>query len=60
MGKATEAPINPRVLDWAVSQSGLFLPEIADAAEVDLGDPQAWLRNEQKPGVAAVPPTESS
>ena len=43
MGKVTEVPVTPEVLDWAIAESGYTLPEIADAAGVELADLRAWL-----------------
>ena len=54
MGKATYVPITPAVLDWAITESGLSLPEVAEAADVEAEDLRAWLADERKPGVTAV------
>jgi Zn-dependent peptidase ImmA (M78 family) len=54
MGKVTEVPITPDVLDWAIAESGYTLPEVADAAGVDVADLNSWLRGQGRPGVTAV------
>ncbi|MBI4264882.1 MAG: ImmA/IrrE family metallo-endopeptidase [Acidobacteria bacterium] len=54
MGKITEVPVTPEVLDWAIGESGYSLPELADAAGVELQDLNAWLKGEARPGVTAV------
>jgi transcriptional regulator with XRE-family HTH domain len=54
MGKVTEVPVTPEVLDWAIAESGYTVPEVADAAGVDLADLNAWLKGKARPGVTAV------
>jgi transcriptional regulator with XRE-family HTH domain len=54
MGKVTQVPITPEVLDWAIGESGYTIPEVADAAGVDVADLNAWLNGRSRPGVTAV------
>jgi len=54
MGKVTEVPITREVLHWAIGESGYTVPEVADAAGVDLVDLHAWLKGKSRPGVTAV------
>lgn len=54
MGKVTEVPITPEVLDWAIGESGYTVLEVADAAGVDVADLNAWLKGRGRPGVTAV------
>jgi Zn-dependent peptidase ImmA (M78 family) len=54
MGKVTEVPVTPEVLDWAIAESGYTVREVADAAGVDLADLNAWLKGKARPGVTAV------
>jgi Zn-dependent peptidase ImmA (M78 family)/transcriptional regulator with XRE-family HTH domain len=54
MGKVTEVPITPAVLDWAIGESGYTVREVAEAAGVDLDDLNSWLKGRGRPGVTAV------
>ncbi|MEQ1761206.1 MAG: ImmA/IrrE family metallo-endopeptidase [Vicinamibacterales bacterium] len=44
-------PITPAVLDWAVSESGFTLPQLALEAGVELQDLTDWLEARALPGV---------
>ncbi|HLG59331.1 MAG TPA: XRE family transcriptional regulator [Vicinamibacterales bacterium] len=54
MGKVTEVPVTPAVLDWAIAESGYTLSEVADATGVELEDLHAWLKGKARPGVIAL------
>jgi len=54
MGKVTEVPITPELLDWAIGESGYTIPEVADAVGVDIADLNGWLKGTGRPGVTAV------
>ena len=54
MARVTKVPVTPEVLDWAITESGYTLPELADAAGVDLDDLNAWLQGKARPGVTAA------
>ena len=54
MGKVTEVPVTKEVLDWAIAESGYTIPEVAEAAGVELEHLKAWLNGTARPGVTAV------
>jgi Zn-dependent peptidase ImmA (M78 family) len=54
MALATEVPITPSVLEWAIDQSGFELDEVARAADVSITELQAWLNGNTKPGLGQM------
>lgn len=54
MGKVTEVPVTPAVLEWAIAESGMSLPDVAEAVGVDLAELNAWLNGDARPGITAV------
>ena len=49
MGKAIYVPITPKVLDWAIRESGYTADEVATKAHVPRDELRAWLRDDGKP-----------
>ena len=47
-------PITPAVLDWAISDSGFSVEQIAEEAGVQLADLNDWLSAKSQPGVTEV------
>jgi len=47
-------PITPAVLDWAISDSGFSVEQIAEEAGVQLADLNDWLGAKSQPGVTEV------
>jgi Zn-dependent peptidase ImmA (M78 family) len=54
MGRATEVPITPSVLRWAVTESGYTNEDIAQAVGVGLPDLDRWASGEVKPTLTQV------
>lgn len=54
MGRRTEVPITPDVLRWAVAESGASIPEVSQAAGVDVREFEAWLQDQSKPSVTQI------
>jgi Zn-dependent peptidase ImmA (M78 family) len=54
MGRRTEVPITPDVLRWAVAESGISIPEVSEAAGVDVEEFEAWLQDHGKPSVTQI------
>lgn len=49
MSRVTQVPITPSVLDWAISESGYSLKEIADAVGVTIETFEHWKSGNPKP-----------
>jgi Zn-dependent peptidase ImmA (M78 family) len=49
MGRATEVPVTPSVLRWAIEESGYSTEDIAQAVGVRLSVLERWVSGEQKP-----------
>jgi Zn-dependent peptidase ImmA (M78 family)/transcriptional regulator with XRE-family HTH domain len=51
MGKTIRVPITPEVLDWAISESGYTLEQVAHKSDVSLGDLKLWLLGVGEPSL---------
>ena len=51
MGKATEVPITPLVLDWALKESGFVDDVIAEELSVPVSEIAAWRTGASRPNV---------
>lgn len=51
MAKAKEIPINPLVLRWAITESGLDIQDIATKLKIDISRLREWNRGDNKPGL---------
>lgn len=51
MAHATEVPITPSVLGWAIDESGYSLEELALSAGVSLAELAEWLSGDSKPSL---------
>jgi Zn-dependent peptidase ImmA (M78 family)/transcriptional regulator with XRE-family HTH domain len=47
--KATEVPLTPTVLEWAIKESGYSVPEVARAIGIDESELGEWLRGKSNP-----------
>lgn len=51
MGRATEVPITPTVLQWAIRESGCTAEDIAKALKVSLQTLEGWAKGTQRPSL---------
>src|SRR5713101_4165303 len=51
MGRATEVPVTPSVLRWAIEESGYDLEHIAHAVGVRLAVLEQWASGDSKPNL---------
>lgn len=51
MGRATEVPVTPSVLRWAIEESGYDPEQLAHAVGVDLAVLQKWISGGSKPNL---------
>ncbi len=51
MGHATEVPVTPSVLRWAIQESGYDAEHVAKAAGVSIAVLKEWLSGDSKPSV---------
>jgi len=49
MTRATEVPVAPSVLEWAIDQSGFKPDDLARSIGVDTALLEAWLSGDKKP-----------
>ena len=48
---STLVPITPRVLEWAIAESGLSHSEVAESVRVDESELERWIAGQEKPAV---------
>jgi Zn-dependent peptidase ImmA (M78 family)/transcriptional regulator with XRE-family HTH domain len=53
MGRAIQVPITPSVLQWAITESGLNAPNVAEKIDVTPEQLEAWLRGDEQPSLTA-------
>jgi len=49
MGRATEVPVTPSVLRWAIEQSGYSTEDVAHAIGVDVASLEEWASGDSRP-----------
>ncbi len=49
MARPTYVPITPSVLNWAISEAGVDVSEVAQSAGVQQDDVVAWIKGRQEP-----------
>lgn len=49
MGRATEIPVTPSVLQWAIAESGYVTEDVAHAVGVEPSLVEAWMSGQSKP-----------
>ncbi len=51
MAKSTYVPINPKVLEWAVRESGLSFEDVAESTKISESELGEYLSGERKPNL---------
>src|SRR5438477_8227611 len=54
MGRKREVPITPAVLQWAISESGRDLKDVADQSKIRTRTLEAWLGGSDRPGLSEL------
>jgi Zn-dependent peptidase ImmA (M78 family) len=54
MGRATKVPITPKVLRWAIAESGFGLSDVAAAVGASTDELQIWLSGEDQPSLTQM------